>query len=214
MNLSPKCSSWKVPVRYLYYWEKKVIEGLCARHQTLTKQKKNFSGILWKNHSRQVSLIANIQRKVVHNSILNIFAFYIFDLSSTVQLQSRVFCRCRFRKFRKRAKNAFFCSFFTKEIDEVSHRAICSQCYYCLFNSTHLAKKNFEFRWCVQSQQIFMSTTRPGFFVGFDFRMQICIPIWTKHLYTQHSRRPKAHTSPTKQYKCIHMYNAMFLCAI
>ena len=128
--------------------------------------------------------------KVVHNSILNIFAFYIFDLSSTVQLQSRVFCRCRFRKFRKRAKNAFFCSFFTKEIDEVSHRAICSQCYYCLFNSTHLAKKNFEFRWCVQSQQIFMWTTYPSW---------VFCRIWFSHanMYT-HLDKTLVHTTQQK----------------
>ena len=149
--------------------------------------------------------------KVVHNSILNIFAFYIFDLSSTVQLQSRVFCRCRFRKFRKRAKNAFFCSFFTKEIDEVSHRAICSQCYYCLFNSTHLAKTNFEFRWCVQSQQIFMWTTRPGFFVGFDFRTQIWIPNWSEaNTHTTKQKAQGTHKQQQSNTECIHMY--LFLC--
>ena len=132
-----------------------------------------------------------------------------------VQLQSRVFYRCKFRKFRKRAKNAFFGSFHKKEIDEVSHRAICSQVYDCLLNSAQLAKKNFEFRWCVQSQQIFMSTTRSGFFVEFDFRMQICIGL-PFEANTSHTTKQKAqvHTSTTKQYKCIHMYNAMLSCAM
>jgi len=94
-----------------------------------------------------------------------------------VQLQSRVFCRCRFRKIRKRAKNGFFGSFSEEEIDEVSHRAVCSQVYDCLFNSAHLAKKIFLFGWCVQVATNFLSITRLGFFVRFDFRMHICVPI-------------------------------------
>ena len=123
-----------------------------------------------------------------------------------VQLQSRVFYRCQFRKFRKRAKSAFFGSFHKKEIDEVSHRAICGQVYDCLFNSAHLAKKNFEFWWCVQSQQIFMSTTRSGFFVEFDFRMQICIGLPfeanTSHT-TKGTRYTQAQQSNTNAFICI-----------
>jgi hypothetical protein len=58
--------------------------------------------------------------------------------------------------FENEQKTTIFPSFFKKEIDEVSHRAICSQVYDFQFNSAYLAKKNFEFAQFVQSQQIVM----------------------------------------------------------
>jgi hypothetical protein len=50
-----------------------------------------------------------------------------------------------------------------------------------------------------------MWTTSPGFFVRFDFRMQIYPCIWTKCSYTQQTIGHKAYTNTTKQYKYIHM---------
>ena len=149
MNLAPKCSSWKVPVRYQQFWGK-CYERMGMRGIKLdSSQKISFAAYFEKITRGKFLWLLMSSGKVVHNSILHIFAIKIFDLSSTVQLQSRVFCRCRFRKNRKRAKNVFFCSFSEEEIDEVSHRAVCSQVYDCLFNSAHLAKKIFEFGWCV-----------------------------------------------------------------
>ena len=107
-------------------------------------------------------------------------------------------------KIVKTRQKSLFLQFSQREIDEVSHRAICSQVYDCLFNSTHLAKKYFEFRWCVQSQQIFRSTTRPGFFVGFDFRMQI-LYTQLKQTHTQQTEGTRYTQTTTKQYR-MHSY--------
>ena len=117
-------------------------------------------------------------------------------------------------KIVKTRQISLFLQFSQKEIDEVSHRAICSQVYDCLFSSTHLAKKYFEFRWCVQSQQIFMSTTRPGFFVDLIFASQY-VYLFEANTYTHNKAEGTMYTqaqqSNTNAFICMCMCYVNFL---
>ena len=95
----------------------KCYERARVRGIKLDSSKKNFFASYFEKITRGKFLwLQTSSGKVVHHSILHIFTFKIFDLSSMVQLQSHVFCRCRFRKIRKRAKNGFFPVFQKKRL--------------------------------------------------------------------------------------------------
>ena len=75
MNLAPKCSSWKVPVRYLQF-ENKSYERGEVRGIKLDSSKKNFFAAYFEKITRGKFLwLQTSSGKVVHNSILHTFAF-------------------------------------------------------------------------------------------------------------------------------------------
>ena len=116
MNLAKKCSFCESPSK-ICRSEKKVLKWGGGSGIKLYSSKKNiFAAYFGKITGCMFLWLPTSSGKVDHIAILHIFAFYISDLSSTAQLQSRVFCRCRFRKFRKRAKNAFFAVFSQKRL--------------------------------------------------------------------------------------------------
>ena len=150
MNLAPKCSSWKVPVRYSTVLRVKDMKGWGWEASNLTQAKKTFF-----QHTLKKSLEASFSDCKRPAAKLFIIQFYTFLLFKFLIYLQRFSCNrafsvdADFEKIENAQKTSFFAVFSKEEIDEVLHRAICSQVYDCLFNSAHLAKKKFEFGWCV-----------------------------------------------------------------